>query len=133
MGLKYFIDNDLSPKLARALRDNGHGNIEHLQDTFSEDTQDEEWLDYVGKNGLILITKDKGIRRNPKEKEALLHYKIIAFYLGGKEMGSKEILRQCVVAWDKIEAKAKIWKKKGVAAAFRVRRNGGNIDDIQLT
>lgn len=133
MELRFFVDENLGPNLVRGLRDLGYSNIEHILETFDPGTDDEVWLDYVGSNGLVLITKDKGIRRNPKEKTALLQHGIVAFYLGGKEKGSREISKQLIVAWNKMEACAIRQKKKGIAGAFIIRPKGGKIDDIPLT
>lgn len=133
MGIKFFVDNNLSLKLVTGLRNLGYINIEHLQETYKEDTIDEVWLKYVGENGLILITKDKKIRKNPKEKQALIRHKIIAFYLGGSQVGIRETGKQIINAWDKMELTAKKAKKRGTAAAFIVRPRGGKIDEIPLS
>ena len=133
MDVKFFVDENLGLKLVTGLRDLGYTNIEHVEETFNKGTEDEIWLRYVGENGYILITKDKKIRKNPKEKQALLQYKIVAFYLGGSEMGIKEISKQMINSWQKMEALAIRQKKKGVAGAFIVRPHGGKIDEIPLT
>jgi predicted nuclease of predicted toxin-antitoxin system len=133
MGIKFFVDNNLGLKLVTGLRDLGYTNIEHLQETFKEDTIDEVWLKHVGENGLILITKDKKIRKNPKEKQALIRHKIIAFYLGGSQVGIRETSKQIINAWEKMELTAKRAKKRGTAAAFIVRPRGGKIDEIPLS
>jgi predicted nuclease of predicted toxin-antitoxin system len=127
MGIKFFVDNNLGLNLVTGLRDLGYTNIEHLQERFKEDTIDEMWLKYVGENGLILITKDKKIRKNPKEKHALIRYKIIAYYLGGSRVGIRETSKQIINAWQKMELTAKKAKKRGTAAAFIVRLGGGKI------
>ena len=133
MGIKFIVDNNLGLKLVTGLRDLGYTNIEHLQETFAQGTIDEEWLEHIGKYGYILITKDKRIRKNPKEKQALLRYNIVAFYLGGSEVGIKEISKQIINAWNKMESYAKKAKKRGTAVAFIVRSGGGKIDEIPLT
>ncbi len=132
MCIKFFVDAGLGSNLVRGLRDLGYTNIEHVHDTFQEGVLDEVWLEYVGKNKLVLITKDKKIRKNPKEKLALLKYGIVAFYLGGDKMGTREISKQLINAWDKMEACAKRQQKKGVAGAFIIRPRGGKIEEIPL-
>ena len=99
--------------LVLGLRNFGHENVEHLEEKFAKGTDDEEWLNYIGEKGYVLITKDKGIRKNPKEKAALIKYKIVAFYLGGNQMGKTEIGRQIMNAWNQTEAMARRQKKKG--------------------
>ncbi len=133
MCVKFFVDENLSPKLVTGLRVLGFTNIEHTLDTFKPGEIDEVWLEYVGKNRLVLITKDKKIRKNPKEKQALLRYGIVAFYLGGDNLGTRAISKQLINAWEKMEDCAKRQQKKGVAGAFIIRPGGGKIEEIPLT
>ena len=133
MGIRFFVDANIGRNLVIGLQNLGYQNIEHIHENFKEGEIDEVWLEYVGKNKLVLITKDKMIRKNPKEKAALLKYGIVAFYLGGDKAGIKEISRQLINAWDKMEAAAKRQQKKGVAGAFLIRPGGGKIVEIPLT
>jgi len=73
--------------------------VEHLLDRFPSGTKDVEWLEYVGKNKLALITKDKQIRRRPNEKALLIKYKVVAFYLGGSKRNVQDIAKQLMKAW----------------------------------
>lgn len=132
MGLKFIFDEGLGHRLAKGLRLTGK-NVEHVLDNFPRGTPDVEWLNYVGENKLILVTKDKAIRRKPNEKALLLEYNIVAFYLGGSEKSGHDILKQLVNAWDKMEAQAKQQLKKKIAGAFIVRPKGGKIERIPLT
>jgi hypothetical protein len=132
MGIKFIFDEGIGQNFAEGLRLTGK-NVEHVLDTFPQGTKDEEWLDYAGKNQLVLITKDKGIRRKPNEKALLLKYGVVAFYLGGSESSGHDMLLQVVKIWNKMEQKAKQQLKKGIAGAFMVRPGGGKIDDIPLT
>lgn len=133
MNIRFFVDENFGTNLVTGLRDLGYTNIEHLTETFDPGTIDEIWLDYVGKKGYILITKDKKIRKNPKEKATLIKHKIVAFYLGGSQMGTKDISKQLINAWNKMEDTARRQKKKRIAGAFIVRRGGRTIVDIPLT
>jgi hypothetical protein len=133
MGIKFFVDANIGQSLVIGLHALGYQNIEHIHENFREGEIDEVWLEYVGKNKLVLITKDKMIRKNPKEKAALLKYGIVAFYLGGEKAGIKEIGKQLIDAWDKMEAQAKRQQKKGVAGAFLIRPRGEKIVEIPLT
>jgi rRNA-processing protein FCF1 len=89
MDVKFFVDANFGRNLVTGLRDLGYTNIEYIYETFDEGVIDEVWLEYVGKKGYAVITKDKMIRKNPKEKAALLKYHIVAFYLGGSQHGIK--------------------------------------------
>jgi predicted nuclease of predicted toxin-antitoxin system len=133
MGVRFFVDNNFGENLVRGLKDLGYTNIEHLKETFKEDEEDVVWLRYVGENQLALITRDKNIRKNPKEKAALRKYKVVAFYLSGSERSIRDISKQLINAWNKMEDKAKVQFKKEVAGAFRVKPKGGSIEDIPLT
>lgn len=132
MGVKFFFDECLGHNLAKGLSLAGK-NVEHVLDTFQDGTKDEEWLKYVGDNNLILVTKDKGIKRKPNEKALLIKYKIIAFYLGGSEKSGHDILKQLVNAWENMELKAKTQLKTKRAGAFLVNPHGTKIEPIPLT
>ncbi len=133
MGVRFFVDENLGRNLVDGLRALGYENIEHIREHFEAGELDEVWLRYVGQNGLVLITKDRAVRKNPKEKAALLEYKIVAFYLGGKQMGIKEISKQLINAWEKMEACAIAQQKKGVGGAFIIRPRGNKFEVVPLT
>ena len=132
MGLKFFFDEGIGQNLSDGLLHFGK-NVEHVLDKFPAGTEDVEWLPYVGENKLILVTKDKGIKRKPNEKALLLQYNIVAFYLGGSEKSGHNILKQLINAWDKMETKAKQQLKTKRAGAFLVNPHGSKIDPIPLT
>jgi len=73
--MKFFLDNNLSPKLAEGMRAFGEDVI-HLKDQFSEDVADIVWLEHIGKEGILLITRDQSIRYNPVEIGALRRFKV---------------------------------------------------------
>lgn len=133
MDIEFFVDAGLSQKMVEGLRALGFSNVIHIHEKFPVGTPDEEWLEYVGKNKLVVITRDKMIRKNPKEKAALIKYGIVAFYLGGDKLSIKEISTQLINAWDKMEACAIRQQKKGIAGAFIIRPRGGKIEEIPLT
>lgn len=133
MDIVFFVDAGLGDKLVVGLRALGHLNIEHIHENFPLGTPDEVWLEYVGKNGMALITKDKMIRHNPKEKAALIKYKIVAFYLGGDKLSITDMGKQLMNAWDQMEACVARQQKKGVAGAFIIRPRGNKIEPIPLT
>jgi len=133
MGIRFFIDENLGYHLAEGLRLLLGCEVQHLLDTFPAGTKDVDWLEYVGENNLVLITKDKGIRRKPNEKALLRKYGIVAFYLGGREQSGQDIAKQLVNALDRMEAMAKRQFKKNTAGAFIVRPRGHKIEEIPLT
>jgi predicted nuclease of predicted toxin-antitoxin system len=56
--VKYLIDNQLPPKLAQWLTEQGHDGI-HLQAVGLAGAQDMEVLEYAGLHGMVLISKDE--------------------------------------------------------------------------
>ena len=132
MGVKFFFDEGLGQNLAKGLSLLGK-DVEHVLDSFPKGTKDVEWLSYVGENNLVLITKDKGIRKKPNEKALLIKYGVVAFYLGGSERSGHDILKQLANAWENMETKAQKQVRKGEAKAFLVRLSGRKIIDLPLT
>jgi predicted nuclease of predicted toxin-antitoxin system len=130
MGIRFFVDANFGINLVYGLRALGYTNIEHIYEKFEEGVLDEEWLQYAGENDLVIITKDKKIRKNPKEKAALNKFKLIAFYLGGSERSIKEISKQLIMAWDKMESTVIKHRKRDVAGAYIIRPAGGKIEEI---
>ena len=133
MGVKFFVDANLGVDLVIGLRCFGRTNIEHISENFEEGVIDEEWLKYVGEKGYAVITKDKKIRKHPKEKILFLKYNIVVFYLGGSQAGIIEIGKQLINAWDQMEALTKRQQKKGIAGAFIIRLGGRTIKEINQT
>jgi hypothetical protein len=83
--VKLFLDNNLSPKLARALQAifDDHA-IVSLREKFEKDTSDEAWITALDKDGgWAVLTKDLRIRTRPHERAVLDRSKIIFFFLSG--------------------------------------------------
>jgi predicted nuclease of predicted toxin-antitoxin system len=132
MAIRFLVDENIGIELVLGLRLLGHENIEHVTEKFGSGALDEEWLEYAGKNKLAIITKDKSIRKNPLEKALIKKYNLVAFYLGGNQTGIAEISKQIIISWKKMETKVRIYQKKSVPAAFRIRLHGGTFDEIPL-
>ncbi len=67
--------------------------VKHLEDFpgFNQNTLDEEWLEFAGKNSLVVLTKDKRIRWKKSQKFMVKTYGVRMFVLtrgswSGKEM-----------------------------------------------
>ena len=78
--MKFFFDNNLSPRLVEGLRAFGE-EVEHLTEKFKGDAEDVSWLDYVGTHGLVLISRDEQLRWHPAEIQAIRNYRVGAFFL----------------------------------------------------
>ena len=76
----FFVDFCLGKHVGEALRDAGL-KIEFHLDHFEEDAPDEEWLGEVGARGWVVLTKDKGIRRKPVEREKVISARLRVFTL----------------------------------------------------
>ena len=126
--ITFFIDNNLSPQLAIGMRGFGEA-VEHLQDLFNEDADDTEWLQYVGRRGLVLITRDISIRRRPAELAALRDHRVGAFFLGGKNLGRCDLIQQLVRNWPRMKQMS---IKTRRPFAFRVPPRGTKFVSIPL-
>ena len=126
--MKFFIDNNLSIQMARGMEGFGE-EVMHLQDEFPQGTPDEQWLQYVGDNDLILVTRDREIRRRPAELKALKDHKVGVFFLGGKNRGRCELIQQLVRNWPRMKAVAAKARKP---FAFVVPPSGGKFRDVPL-
>lgn len=126
--MKFFIDNNLSHKLALGMKAFGE-NVDHLQDHFPSDAPDTEWLEYIGKNSFFLITRDDMIRRNPAEIQALKMHGVGAFFLGGKNRSRCELIQQLVRNWPRIKETA---SKNTKPFAYRVPPSGTKFVRINI-
>jgi len=71
--VRFFLDNNLSPKIARALNlllAPSH-TAHHLKDEFAPNTPDVVWMsDLARQSGWVIISADTAISRNPHEVRA---------------------------------------------------------------
>ncbi len=126
--MKFFIDNNLSESLAKGLAAFGE-DVVHLKDRFPQNAPDTEWLEYVGQNQWVLITRDERVRRNPAELAALRRHRVGAFFLGGKNLNRCRIIQQLVRNWPRIKEYA---GKTKPPYAFRVPPSGTKLVPIAL-
>lgn len=84
------MDRSLGRNVGIVLRAAGM-RIELHDDHFKEDTPDEKWLVTVGARGWVALTKDKGIRRKPQEREAVLTANVRLFTLASGSMTGQEM------------------------------------------
>ncbi len=71
--MRFFLDNNLSPRVARALHclvEPKHS-VAHLKDQFAPDTKDVDWMNALAvQPGWVILSADVAISRNPHEVEA---------------------------------------------------------------
>jgi len=113
--VKFFLDNCLSPKLARALHalsEPAHS-VTHLQDRFSEGTTDPEWLGVLGREGKwVIFSGDSRIAKSPQNREVWKQSGLTAFFLKKGWMGQKkwELAWRIVRWWPRIVQTAEAMK-----------------------
>jgi len=117
-----FIDRCAwSRRLGEALREAAIPFIVH-DDKFAKDCADVDWLPEVGKQGWIVITRDKNIRRKPNELQAFRDAKVIAFALASGNASADDTARLVVELYPRILRKARGAKPP---AMFSVTLAGG--------
>ncbi len=63
--LKFFIDRGLGRNVVpEAIRRIGYEAVIH-DDIFEQETSDTDWLNEIGKLGLVFLSKDQHIEKNP--------------------------------------------------------------------
>jgi predicted nuclease of predicted toxin-antitoxin system len=127
--MKFFFDNNLGENLSKGLRAFGE-NVMHLKERFSEDAPDQEWLRYLGENGIFLVTRDDRVRHRPNELQALKQNTVGAFFLGGKNRSKCELIQQVVRNWPRMKQLAGSTDRP---FAFRVPPSGTKLTAIPLT
>ncbi|OGS99423.1 MAG: hypothetical protein A3F73_11775 [Gallionellales bacterium RIFCSPLOWO2_12_FULL_59_22] len=122
--MKFFVDNNLPPALAHALRELSKPEnhvVLHLKDRFATDTPDVDWIKSLSnEEGWIVVTHDnlnKGL-----EREALRRAGLLVFFLDKSWKDHK--------FWEKAHNLVKWWPRiieqaGGIqgGAAFKVKWN----------
>ncbi|HEX8286335.1 MAG TPA: hypothetical protein VF588_23435 [Pyrinomonadaceae bacterium] len=76
----FFVDRSLGRvTVPDALRSIGL-KVEVHADHFEHDAPDTEWLKKCGEEGWVVLAKDKAIRKNPLERQALFSHGLAAFF-----------------------------------------------------
>lgn len=122
--MRFFFDNNLSPHLAKALdilESNGNGVVVHLKEIFQENVEDRVWLEHIGKEKMILITKDRKIYRRHSELIVLKNFGVGAFFIIGKNLDIWAQIKLLINHWLEIKHLANSTKRP---FAFKVRSRG---------
>ena len=84
LDLTLFTDRDLGTRIfPEILRSQGL-TVEIHDDFFGDTTPDEEWLAFVGEKGWIALTRNKKIRYNPIERDAVFYAGVPLFVMRGR-------------------------------------------------
>lgn len=132
--MKFFIDHNLPPRLARAIDELcGHDHqVTHLKDKFDQSTSDVEWIETLAQEGGWVVISQDRLKKGDHEKEAIRRSGLILFNL------DKQWSRAAF--WDKSQRLIQWWphiidqaERISGGAAFRVRwRIGGKATFEQL-
>ena len=82
--MRFFLDNNLSPKLAKSLNAlvQPEHQVFHLKDLFAANTPDEVWMRKLAEEKeWVIISGDLQIRKNPHEVKAWLAAGHTTFFL----------------------------------------------------
>lgn len=93
-------------------------------DHFPPDAPDEAWLEFAGREGLIVLTRDKGIRKRVLEVEAFRRHRVRAVVLigrGAQGLTNEENLRAIRTALPAIQREV---LARDAPCIFRLRANG---------
>ncbi|MEE8601512.1 hypothetical protein [Euzebya tangerina] len=102
----YFDASILGPAIAfaRLRPDVIHPGHPECPPAISPSTPDDEWLPIAGREGWIVIMRDKKIRSRPGERRALLDHGVAAFCLTTSGNKSKWQMAQILMRhWERIE------------------------------
>src|SRR4051794_29830662 len=98
-----FIDRSIPKGVADALK-MVRNDVRWLEDDFSHDVTDPEWLRVIGERGWLVITRDKRIRYRPGEQRALRENDVGCFCLTqGKAPTRWELLKLLALTLDEME------------------------------
>jgi hypothetical protein len=106
--VKVFFDNNLSPRLARALKaffDQQH-EITHLREKFDPRIGDKEMIERLSDEGAwVFVSGDRRITKNAAEREAFRGSKLIGIFLSSGLNKAPEIkkLERILAIWHAIE------------------------------
>jgi hypothetical protein len=118
--VKFLVDNNLSPYLAKALAalcEPDSIEVKHLRDKFAANTPDVDWIGALAAEGdWAVVSQDRLTRKSP-EREALRRSGLTAFILakGWSQLGEWDKAWHLVRWWPRIMASAGL-----VSGAFEV-------------
>lgn len=82
--MRFFVDNNIAPKLARGFNAfvAGEHEVVHLRDKFPASTPDVDWMRALaGDSGWVILSGDVAIGRNPHEVKAWKEAGHVVFFL----------------------------------------------------
>ncbi|MBX5493467.1 MAG: DUF5615 family PIN-like protein [Chloroflexi bacterium] len=101
--MTYFFDRNLGRRVPDALKLLGADVVKH-DDLFDPTTPDDEWLAVAAQRGWIIITRDKRLRFNEAERQAIVQARLGCFVLLSPKLTRWAMARLLLQVWDKLEA-----------------------------
>ncbi|MBE3119564.1 MAG: hypothetical protein IMZ61_08560 [Planctomycetes bacterium] len=103
--MKFFFDNNISWRIAKAMAclEENENEVKHLKDIFKTDVIDDVWLEHIGKNEMLLVSRDKNIRKHRAELNILKKYNVGAFFMIGKKLNKWQEAKQMIGQWEKMK------------------------------
>lgn len=92
----FFCDRALGRRVVPQLIKDANEEVRIHDEMFDQDTPDEVWLEVIGKNGWVALTKDSAIRRNQLLIRSVMTYNVAIFMVGRADATGDEV-GKCVV------------------------------------
>jgi hypothetical protein len=98
-----FFDRSIPKSVAEALK-MVRSDVRWLEDDFSHNIKDADWLKEVGSRGWLVIGRDRRIRYRPAEKQAIIDHHVGYFCIAQDTNPTRwEYLRLIVTTLDAME------------------------------
>jgi hypothetical protein len=109
--VKVVLDENMSPALARALRElfTGQHDIIHVRERFGQGTTDVTWIRTLSSEGRwVVISGDRRITRSKLESAAFRSSQLVGFFLskGLHKAPVRKQMERLLALWDRIEQQA---------------------------
>ncbi len=124
--MKLMADENISPYLARALRElfAVDHEIKHIRERFGPSTTDLSWIKTLNSEGnWIILSADRRITRNRTELHAFKSSSLIGFFLC-RTIAQKPVHKQMIrilQIWESLEVQASLVRP---GAAFEITERG---------
>ena len=111
--MRFMVDENLSPYLARALQGlfSADHEVEHIRNYFGPGTTDISWIEILSQQGeWIIISGDRRISKNKAELAAFRSSNLIGFFLC-RTIIQKPVRQQLIrilTIWDQLETQARL-------------------------
>lgn len=131
--MRFFLDNNISPRICRALReleDRDDNEVVHLREKFTANTTDAFWMGQLGMEGdWVVVTCDVSISRNPHEIKAWFTSGLVVFFLksGWLSLSYWDFAWQLIKRWPLIKTKI---RKASKGKGFLVHVRSMNIEEM---